>query len=92
MNNKLVNFLAQVGADVSLQQPEALAQAALAAGFEPQQIAALLNNDAASFAEELKINTDIVCFLAPAEPDEDEQGEQPKEDDTDTKNASLKIA
>ncbi len=91
MNNKLVSFLAQVGADASLQQPEALAQAALAAGFEPQQIAALLNNDAASFAEELKINTDIVCFLVPAE-DEDEQGEQPKEDDTDTENASLKIA
>ncbi len=91
MNNKLVNFLAQVGADASLQQPEALKQAAQMAGLTEKQIEALLLKQHQELAVELNLRKDIVCFMVPAE--EEQEGDQTnEEDDDDAQNASIKIA
>ncbi|KFZ36945.1 hypothetical protein HR45_12915 [Shewanella mangrovi] len=91
MTNALINFVAKLGSDITLQDPQALVQAAQAASLTEEQITALLNKETTTLAGKLNIRTEIVCMMLPAE-DEPQPGEKPEEDEDAEKDASIKVA
>lgn len=92
MTNALISFVAKLGSDITLQDPQALVQAAQAAGLSEQQTEALLLKQRHVLASELDLRKDIVCLMVPAEGEESEEQKNEDDDKDAPQNASIKIA
>jgi hypothetical protein len=81
---KTIQVLAQMASDASLQTEQAIEQLLSTAKVNAEQAEAIINKDITTLERQLDVRPDIVCFVAPAEDDDNE-----KDDSTEETNQSV---
>lgn len=87
--SKVIQVLAQMGSDASLQSEEAIKQLLSATEVDAEQAEAIVNKDITSLERQLDVCPDIVCVIVPAE--DDDEKEDDKEDDDSAEETSNRV-
>lgn len=87
---KVIQVLEQMGSDAAFQNKQseqAIEQLLTTAEVEAEQAEAIINKDIISLERQLDVCPDIVCFVLPAD-DDDENGDDKENEDDSTKETS----
>ena len=79
--SKVIQVLAQMASDSSLQSSESIEALLVSTDINAEQNEAIITKDVASLERQLDICPDVYCMLFPAEDDEAETNDDKDEDD-----------
>jgi len=83
----VIETLAQLASDASLQTPQAIEQCLIDNGIDEAISNTIINKDVISLERQLDVCPDIVCTVFPAEDEEKEE----KDDDDSTEETSNRV-
>ncbi|MCW8832878.1 MAG: hypothetical protein OQK09_11605 [Colwellia sp.] len=82
---KVIETLAQLASDASLQSAQAMEKLLIDNNIEDTIATAVINKDVVSLERQLDVCPDVVCFLVPAEDDEQSEDNGSEESETNIK-------
>jgi hypothetical protein len=71
--NNVMQILAQMGSDASLQKEQAIEQLLTTVEVDAEQAQAIINKDITSLEHQLGVSSEIICAVAIADDEDDEQ-------------------
>lgn len=77
--SKVMQVLEQMGSDANCQSEDAINNLLVAAKLDPEITEAIVNKEVISLERQLDVCPDIVCFVVPAEEDENDEQDSTEE-------------
>lgn len=74
-----MQVLEQMGSDANCQSEDAINNLLVAAKLDPEITEAIVNKEVISLERQLDVCPDIVCFVVPAEEDENDEQDSTEE-------------
>ena len=84
--SKVIQVLEQMASDASLQSEQAIEELLATTAVNAEQVEAIINKDVISLERQLDVRPDIVCFVAPAEDEDEEKDDKDDENSTEETN------